>query len=108
MVVSVDVLEPTIEELVQVIAVVLALATLALGCSCGAFEGQASSPAIVGSSRQNDVVAVVPQSFCKELGTRADVEVRVTAIPPGCATALLMSDLHQALFSSTSDSVGVA
>jgi len=92
----------------EVVAIILTRATLGIGC-CGRFaKGQAPLPAVVCTSRQNDIVATSLEGVCKKIGTSTDVEIRIAAIPSRCATTFLLGDLHQALLTGASDSVWVA
>lgn len=92
----------------KVVAVVLTSAAVGLGSGSGFAIGQALIPSVVLANADEQVSSVIVEGIRKELCTGADIEVRIAAVSSRCATALLLRDLHQALFTSTTNSVGIA
>jgi len=107
-IVCVDVLAPSVEKLMKIISIVLA-ATARRGSSGERSGlGQPAPPAVVITNADENISAIVLNSLCKEAGGSTNVEVRVLAVSTGSTTAFIAGDLHQALFATTTDGVGVA
>jgi len=107
-IVGIDVLEPAVKELVQVIKVVLAAAARRVACSGGFSIGQPGIPAVVLANASQDVSIVTCQGLGEETSAGADVEARVTAVATWSSATFLLCDLHETLFTASANSVGVA
>jgi len=92
--IGIDIQDPTVEELHQVIAIVLATAAGRVCSGESSPLGQANVPTIVLASGLKDVAAAVAQGLSKELGSSSDVEFRVFAVTAWGSGALLLGDLH--------------
>jgi hypothetical protein len=108
LVIGIDVLQPAVKELMEVVEVILASAAARPsrgGCS---FNREAAGPTIVPANAQEHITAIISQKICKEPGASSDVEIGVSAVTTRCSTTFILSDLHQSLFTSSTDSVWLA
>jgi len=106
--VSVDVEDPPVQELHEVVKVVLLAAVAAVSSSSSGIEGQTLVPAVVLANALEQITAVVLQRLGEELGARLDVVVNVRAVAAGGIATLVTRELHQASLTGTTDGSGVA
>jgi len=107
-IISVDVLGPTVKELMQIVQIILASAAGRIARGSGFSKRQSGAPAIVLSNTQKHVAVVVPQCLSKVTSGGADVKVGISAIPSRSTTTLLRCDLHKTLLSTSANSIRLA
>jgi len=105
---AVDVLQPAVESLVEVVKVILAAAASRPSGSSSFLLSQTLVPSVVLAQSLDNITPSTSQSISKELSAGPDVEVGVSTIAAGGSTALVLGYLHKTLFSTTANSVGVA
>jgi len=99
--------EPTVGGLEEVIKVVLRTAqTPAHASSVG--DVHALLPAVVSTKSQEEVPTVGSEPIRKVLGTSPDVVTDILAVPTRSITTLVLSQLHETLFASTTDGARLA
>jgi len=101
--VGVDVLAPTVQELVQIVEVLLAAAATSVAGGGGLCNGETRVPAIVLANTLQYVAVVGSQGIGKELGTGANIEIRIATVSTRRTTALVLGNLHKTLFSCATD-----
>jgi len=106
-VVGILALHPAIDELVNVVEVVLASATL-LRYARSIGVSHAKPPAVITPNGSNYITAVLLQEIRKECSCGPDVVVDVLAIVIGGVFALFRGNLHETLLTSTTDGIWVA
>jgi len=106
-VVSINVLQPAINKLVQVIAIWLTETTCCLGRCSRLCKGHFFTPAVIGRDRQDDIVVVALQSISKKMGAGSDVEFGIATVSARSVTTLVLCNLHEALFSGATDRIRV-
>lgn len=107
-VVRINVLEPAVERLMQVVQVVLASATSRVGCCSSLAHGHSYMPSIVHADTLQQIAMIIFQSIGQELGPCMDVEVRVLAVASWGTSTFVLCDLHESLLATTTDSCRVA
>lgn len=101
--IGVDVLAPTVQELVQVVKVVLLPAVTAMGSSGCIRISHSLEPAIVMTNAGEKVAIIFIEQLREELGASADVEINVLAITIGSIDAFVAGELHQTLLTSSTN-----
>jgi len=106
--VSIPVLEPTVEELVKVVEIVLAKTAICPPSSGSIVIGHAFVPAVVSPDSQDQITTIFFQTVGEVSGTSLDVVGNVSAITAWGLGALIASQLHQTLFTSSTNGLRVA
>jgi len=105
LVIGIDVLQPAVKELMEVVEVILASAA-ARPSRGGCFSDcEPTGPTIVPPNGQKHITTITAQKICKELGASSDVEIGVSAIATRCPTTFISGDLHQTLFTSSTNCI---
>jgi len=105
LVIGIDVLHPAVKELMEVVEVILASATARPSRGGCLSDGEPTRPTIVPANAQEHITAILGQKICKEPGACSDVEIGVSAVAARRSTTFVYSDLHQTLFTSSTDGV---
>ena len=108
MAVRVDVEDPAVQELHEVIEVVLLAAVAAVSSSSGSRIGQTLVPAVVLADAKQKVTTVIFQCLREELGASMDVVINIRAVTTGGVTALIARKLHQTNLTGTTDGGRIA
>jgi len=99
--------EPTVDSLEEVVKVVLCMAPApAHARSVG--DVHALLPPVIFAKSAEEVTAVGIETISEILGACPDIVPDIFAVSAGSSTTLVASQLHETLFASTTDSVGVA
>jgi len=106
--VSVNVLEPTVEELMKVVEIVLAETARGPPSSGSIVKGHAPMPTVVSADGQNQIATIFFQTVGEVFGTSLDVVGNVSAIATWSLGTLFASQLHQTLFTGSTDGLRVA
>jgi len=102
--VGVDTLHPSIEQLVDVVKVVLALAALAPTSASGGFFCEFTIPSVVATGGKDEIAISSLDTAGEITSASANVEFGVAARLIAASFALVSGDLHQTLLSAITDS----
>lgn len=102
--IGVDVLAPTVQELVQVVKVVLLPAITTVGSSGCICISHSLEPAIVMTNAGKKVAVIFMEQLLKKLGASTDIEINVLAITIRSIDAFVAGELHQTLLTSPTNS----
>jgi len=105
--ISINILKPSVKELMKVIKVILAETTRRVAGCCGFTKCQAFAPTVILSNAEDDITVVAVQGILKEFGSCTDIEVRILAIATRSPVTFLSCDLHQTLFPATANGARV-
>lgn len=98
--IGVDVLAPTVQELVQVVKVVLLPAVTTMGGSGCIRISHSLEPAIVMTNAREKVAIIFLEQLRQKLGASTNIEINVLAITLGSTNAFVVGELHQTLLTS--------
>lgn len=102
--IGIDVLAPTIQELVQVVEVVLLPAVTVMGSSGCICISHSLEPAIVMTDGGEEVAIIFIEQLREEFGASTDIEINVLAITIRSTNAFVTGELHQTLLISSTNS----
>lgn len=105
--IGVDILAPAIQELVQVVEVILLPAVTAMGSSSCIPISHSLKPAIVMTNGGKKVAIIFIEQLREKCGASTDIEIDVPAITIGSTNTFVTGELHQTLFTSSSNGVRV-
>lgn len=98
--ISVDVLAPTIQELVKVVEVVLLPAVTTMGSSGCISISHSLEPAIVMTNAGEKIAIIFLEQLREKLGASTNIEINILAIAIGSTNAFVAGELHQTLLTS--------
>jgi len=105
--ICVDVEEPTVDRLIEVVKVVLRAAVCVLHTG-SVFDGHTQHPTVVRTKSQEETTTVGSELIREILGTSHDVVTDILAVPTGSIPTLVTGQLHETLLAITTDGGRIA
>lgn len=101
--IGIDVLAPTVQELVQVVEIVLLPAVTTMGSSSCICINHSPEPAVVMTNGGEKVAIIFVKQLREEHGASTDIEINVHAITIWSTNAFVAGELHQTLLTSSTN-----